>query len=54
MNPWQTFWSGIAPQHAAAFILTALLPGLWWLYRTITPPPATEIRVVPTPDPRSQ
>ena len=41
MNPWQTFWSGIAPQHAAALMLTALLPGLWWVYRTITPPPAT-------------
>jgi hypothetical protein len=37
MNPWHTFWSGIAPDHAAALILTALLPGVWLLHRTITP-----------------
>jgi hypothetical protein len=39
MNPWQTFWSGIAPDHVAALMMAALLPGAWWLYRTLTPPP---------------
>lgn len=41
MNPWQTFWAGIAPDHAAALIITALLPGIWWLQRTIMPQPTT-------------
>jgi hypothetical protein len=41
VNPWQTFWAGIAPDHAAALILTALLPGAWWLHRTLTGPRPT-------------
>jgi hypothetical protein len=31
MNPWQSFWSGIAPDHAAALIITVLAAGLWLL-----------------------
>jgi hypothetical protein len=37
MNPWESFWAGIAPDHAAALFVTALLPGAWWLYRTLNP-----------------
>lgn len=38
MNEWQTFWTGIAPEHAAALIVTVLLPGVWWLHRALTTP----------------
>lgn len=46
MNSWDTFWAGIAPDHAAALVLTALLPGLWWLHRALTVP-------APSPGPLS-
>ncbi len=36
MSPWQTFWAGVAPDHAAALIVTALLPAIWWFGRRLT------------------
>ncbi|GIH02521.1 hypothetical protein Rhe02_05880 [Rhizocola hellebori] len=36
MSPWQTFWAGVAPDHAAALIVTALLPVIWWFGRPLT------------------
>jgi hypothetical protein len=36
MSPWQTLWAGIAPDHAAALLMTALLPVIWWFGRPLT------------------
>lgn len=38
MSPWEAFWAGIAPEHLAGLMLTALLPLMWWLSRALTPP----------------
>ncbi len=38
MNPWTSFWVGIAPDHAAALIVTALASAILWFNRKLIPP----------------
>src|SRR5262245_20748189 len=50
MNPIESFFVGIAPQHWPAFVAVLLLPVVAWVFRRLTANPATPRATLPTVD----